>query len=225
MKKYAFIILILCVQFTSSTVKAQFSYKEGRPFEISINEGAFTVDELSPLEEMPLATFMSWPYHITGAAFVSLHKFVSKRVAFGVTAGLDNFTGDLSYGPPNSSNIGGYYNQIGGTTGVYKLKKYTIAAEFKFAYIKLRIFTFYGKLGAGYTFGEDEYTFFTNIQYADKFYGPNGFIPSNPYTVKVSHFNAQVSPLCFRVGNRIAFFGEIGYGYKGFGSIGLAVAM
>ncbi len=180
--------------------------------EIYISQGIVSTNELAGFGEGAISTYMSFPNSITGAVFLTYRKHLTKTFSLGVTAGLDNQQGDLSYGDEHHGSFGGY----SGTSGSYNRRDYTFAAEVQCAYMKMKGFAMYGCLGAGYTISRTKYTFFNGIYDPQYFYGDkNSLVPSNPYTADFSHFNADIMPLGLRFGNDLAFFLEFGFGYKG----------
>ncbi|MDI6844822.1 MAG: hypothetical protein QME28_01665 [Candidatus Saccharicenans sp.] len=85
----------------------------------------------------------------------------------------------------------------GNPVGTYTENYYTGALEIDFRYINRENFCLYSGLGAGVTVRKGEY------RYSDTEKS------SSAYPV------VQVTLLGFRLGNRIALFGEVGGGYKG----------
>lgn len=85
----------------------------------------------------------------------------------------------------------------GNPVGTYTENYYTGALEMDFRYINRENFCLYSGLGVGLTVRKGEYRYSETST------------SSNSYPV------VQVTLLGFRVGNKIALFGELGGGYKG----------
>ena len=169
----------------------------------------------------PLSGLMSFPYSISDALYGTYKRHFSDRNMFGCSFGIDNITGNTSYGNPKDGPFSGklniYYN-----TGVYKRKSYTIGFEYTHIYHKFQKHYTYAYIAAGLTYGIANYHFYQGIAFADMFYGPNGFVPSNPYTQHYNYFNGQITPIAISWGNDLAFFMEFGFGYKGIMNLGLS---
>ncbi|MFS4467506.1 hypothetical protein [Maribacter sp. 2210JD10-5] len=87
-------------------------------------------------------------------------------------------------------------------------KTYTAALEAEYYYISQTFIRLYSGLGAGYSFNKQEFT-------------------STDSTIKnqeekFNHFNFHVNALGIRVGNALAAFAEVGFGYKGIVNVGLS---
>lgn len=166
----------------------------------------------------PARSYRSFPYSISGAVFVTGRYHFSKKFGISAALGLDNQTGDLSFGNPKTTSWG-----ISGTTGLYKRKVYTIAFEASYSYYRKHNFETYGYIGAGYTSLRIDYNFRDNIAHQQYFYGtPSSMVPTNPYTADRSHVNFQVTPFGCRIGNEVAGYFELGVGYKGLVSAGIS---
>jgi hypothetical protein len=215
MKKLQMLLVGVAIFFAISKADGQ-SKPLFQPLEISISEGVVSSNQLCGIDEGPLIGYMSFPYKITGAAFASFYKYASPRISVGITLGLDNQKGDLSYGNPRVGSIAGRTGGgSDGISGVYNRKMFTVAAEFRYNYYIEDRCVLYCLAGIGYTTGNIDYSFFKDAKFQDQLYGPNGLVPSNPSAHKVGRINAQVTPFGIRRGGKLACFFEFGYGYKG----------
>lgn len=160
---------------------------------------------------------VSMPDGGTGALFITYKSFITRRFALGVTVGLDNETGNLTYADQRFTSSNDY-----GEIGRYRVHSYSLAIEPLLAYKRKHSYMFYGYLGIGITSYENKSTFKAGIHNPDRFYGPNGMVPTNPYTYREINFTGQITPIGFRFGRKIAAFIEIGFGYKGLISAGLS---
>ena len=160
----------------------------------------------------PLRGYVSFPSAMTGAAFITYRHFFTRKFALGFTAGLDNESGDLSYGNPEQTATG-----LDGISGHYVMHSFTIAPEALLAYFKKRSFMIYGYAGIGATFYDNKCTIYPNAPY-----GSPVPLPSNPYDYRVTNLNFQLTPFGMRFGDVVAGFFEIGLGYKGIFSGGLS---
>jgi len=155
--------------------------------------------------------YISQPNLTTGALFFTYRRIITKRFSLGLSVGIDNETGDLSYGNPEETG-----HQEEGVSGNYKVRSYTIAMEGSLTYFKRRYLKLYGYAGLGLTSYTDVYTIYPN---------PPSWVPvppTSPYTYSETHFNAQLTAFGIRMGRTIAGFIEIGYGYKGLFSTGIS---
>lgn len=201
---------MLCIT-APDIVHAQYThYNNNQPKndEFTLSEGIVTLEELKGWNGPGgVSGYVSMPATISGAVFFTYRHFFTRRFAAGLTCGLDNESGDLSYGnPEHGTNLTGY----DGVSGHYTVHSYTLALEGLFAYIKTPRFMFYGYAGAGATMFKETYLFYPNAPHPAPV-----TLPSNPYDYNRTYFNAQVSPLCIRFGGDIAGFIESGFGYKG----------
>ncbi len=222
MKNFSYTLLLAIVFILTSVVlRAQSGYKtQDLPVNsLSCGFGLITVDEVRGLSNGPLYDYMSFPGIVTTALFVNYHHYFSRRASIGVTLGLDNQNGELSYGNPE---WGAHIGNGGGTSGHYSRQYYTLAVEGKFAYLRHNRFSIYGLAGVGYTLGSVTYKFADDVTAPSYFYGPNGLVPTNPYKQNDSHINGQITPLGLRMGGQFAYFFELGMGYKGLMHMGIS---
>ena len=207
----AFLLICLVVP---DVLRAQYNYNHSYiapDNELYVSEGIVTLEQIRGWAgPAGMSGFVSMPSAMTGAAFITYRRSITHKLSLGFTAGLDNESGDLSYGNPEQNATG-----LEGTTGHYIVRSYTLATEALFAYIKKGRFMFYGYGGAGATIFKDNYT----LYYGN---GTPVTLPSNPYTYSHTYFNMQVSPIGIRFGGNIAGFVEMGFGYKGLISGGLS---
>jgi hypothetical protein len=201
--------LLLAVFFCAGQLRAQSPECQSNDFQLSV--GLPSADQIRGVfGNEPADGFRSTPSSFSSACFLTWRHYFASYVALGLTVGLDNQGGDLSYGRIDHGVF-----HIDGTTGHYKREAYTVAAELTFTYSRRGEIETYGYLGMGTTSLHVSYSFFPGIQHPEFFYGPDGMVPSNPYTANLSHGNWQITPIGFRSkGNFLVFF-EMGYGYKG----------
>lgn len=92
-----------------------------------------------------------------------------------------------------------------GRVGKLKSNYYTVAGEADYIHIRREGFTFYSTAGIG--------AIFYNQQYVKD--------ECTKDTADKVNFNFQISPVCVKYGDRLGFFGEIGFGYKGIFNFGM----
>ena len=224
MKLYRRLIVLLFIFLFIRPASAQLSNWGNNEFYVC--EGMFTLAQFEGVfgNTTNATDYMSFPYTISGAAFLTYRHYFDKKIAVGFTIGLDNQTGDLSYG---REGIGGYYyNTKGGNgeAGYYKREVYTGAIELLVNYRSEYKYKVYGYIGAGYTSTRVTFNYFNNISAQSYFYGtPGSMFLRNNTTVDFSHYSGQITPIGFRRGETIAAFIEFGFGYKGLISGGLSV--
>ncbi|WP_165042913.1 outer membrane beta-barrel protein [Dysgonomonas sp. ZJ709] len=90
-------------------------------------------------------------------------------------------------------------------SGELKSHYYTIAAEADYIYFRRENFTFYSTVGLGGTI------------YDQKYKMNDGGEDTKSHT----NLNFQLSPIGVKYGDRLGFFGEMGFGYKGLFNFGL----
>ncbi len=105
----------------------------------------------------------------------------------------------------NSAEIN--YNNV--PSGKSIVNYHTIAGELQYNYISKPFFRLYGIVGLGYT------------NYTEKYEPTAGTSEKN----SAGHFNFQVSPIGFKLGNTVGIYGEVGFGYKGLFNGGLYVRL
>ena len=206
--------LLLMLLLLPGIVHAQYNTRNiTNDNEIYLSEGIISGAEAHGWSGPPLlSSYISFPSAITGAVFLTYRHFFTRRFALGATIGLDDLSGDISYGNPEHSATG-----LDGVSGHYSVHAYTASVEALFAYVKTDGFMFYGYGGIGATSFDDKCTIFPNAPY-----GPPVPMPSNPYDYHVTDFNFQLTPVGIRFGGDIGGFFEMGIGYKGLFSGGLS---
>ena len=135
---------------------------------------------------------------------VSGKYFVTNHVAIGVSAGMQWVSGDI----------------IGVTSSTsFKETDIILAFEGTFIYIKSHDFEMYGLLGLGV----NPY----NRSTTENDYPPIPNYQPTTYTTQSASLKGtgQFTPLGFRFGDDIAAFVELGYGYKGIFSGGMAFTL
>jgi hypothetical protein len=187
--------------------------------EFSAGAGVLSYDQFAGLlgQQTMASGIISTPDKMTLASFLTYRHYFSKSVAIGVTMGVDNQSGELSYG---KEGINGVFGQ----SGRYNREVYTGAAELLLDYHSEYHYKTYGYLGAGFTSTRITFSFFDNIPHQERFYGTSSsaFLHKNT-TIDFSHYNFQVTPLGIRRGDAIAGFIEFGFGYKGMVHGGLSI--
>ena len=183
----------------------QDGYKTKGKDEFSLGLGAVSYSETTGWMGPPkLSGYISEPSLQTGALYFTYRHFLSDNFALGITGGIDNEDGYISYGNPK-----GHWG-FDGTSGHYELHTYTLALETIFVYRKTRQKMVYGLLGAGVTYFDDNCVIYDNAPL-----GAPVPLPSNPYDYRTAMFNFQITPLGIRWGDNIGGFFELGFGYKG----------
>lgn len=182
--------------------------------QVILSEGILSNYQFRGIFSGPLKAYMDFPDlfgGVTGALFVTGRSAVSNRFILGATVGLDNQSARLSYGGPHTSTYSYVYS-----SGNYKRRSYTVAAECLFVGERYRNSTFYSGIGIGYTYSSELYRFVDNVRYASMFYGPSGMVPTNPYKHTRSEVAWQATIVGVEEQTRSFCFGaEVGYGYKG----------
>jgi hypothetical protein len=154
---------------------------------------------------------MGLPNNLTGALFLTYRYFFNGNIAAGITAGIDNQRGPLTFGHPN-------YGGFGGPGGDYARHTQTLAGELLITYIGGEKSTLYGTVGAGYTHARLVKTYDTPT-WLD---GQTDLPPARQFNIDESGFNFHITMLGFRTRGRSAFFLETGIGYKGVLSAGFS---
>lgn len=153
--------------------------------------GNFTMDQFFNVKSKVLPdTYTRSDIKSKGAIFLSFTHPISGRISSGASIGANKITSDIVLN-----------NQV---VGILNRQLYTLAIESDFIYFKRPNFQLYAVAGYGYTFGNDEY--FTDSGESD-----SGFIGFMAF---------QVSPIAIKVGNKLALFTELGFGYKGIANFG-----
>jgi len=188
---------------------------------ITLTEGLVTPDELNGVT---YTSYMDIPFSFTGALFLSYRYFITDHFAIGLSAGTDNVKGNLTEGNPNFN--GGQ----DGTVGTYIRNTVTVAPELFLKYFQRGRVMIYGYAGMGYTFSRLEKAYNTQI-YASGYQNgvntntgqPAPYLSvENPVYTNEGHANGQLTPFGLRVGDKLAWCMELGYGYKGLINTGLS---
>ena len=143
---------------------------------------------------------------------------ISSAITAGMYSSNTTYTGGFNlwykYNLTRSIGLGGTFvyeharsdaYSDGTKTGEFNKNYYTLVAESSFRYLISGKFSLYGILGAGATL------------YDQKYKATNGSDSDNDLV----SFNFQISPIAIRYGDRLGFFIELGFGYKGIISAGL----
>ncbi len=203
-------LLLLC---STMHINAQVhdSVDHAGRFEFAITDGVLSHDQwrgISHREARAYSDLVDMPHTLSGAAFVTAHYYLANRLAVGVSLGLDNQRGRLSYGGPHSGNSGIY-----GDAGYYRRECYTAAVEAAYTYERWPDGAVYCLVGAGASFTHCEYGIYPTAQL-------NFYNRYKPVSRSVTYLVPQVTPIAFRAGRRLAVIAEIGYGYKGLVCLG-----
>jgi len=158
--------------------------------------GNFTIDQFLKTQSKVLPEGYSRSnIKSKGAIFISFMHLISERISIGGCVGSTKITSDVILN-----------NQV---VGILNRYLYTLAFESNLTYIKRHNFQLYAAAGIGYSLGKDEYSMDTG----KKDSGTVGFM--------VFH----LSPIAFKFGNRLAFFSELGFGYKGIANFGISYVL
>jgi len=136
--------------------------------------------------------------------FISGRYYMGKRIALGLTAGMETISGGTTQ-----------YGLIQGNAPyTYQVHYYTVAAEFTFIYKKTKYFQIYTTCGLG-----------GSLYRASGSYPQGASFPAsdNNNPTSGTFMNAYLSPFGFRAGKDIAVFMECGIGYKGLINGGISV--
>ena len=146
------------------------------------------------------------------------YKFKAyKRRYIGFTLTIEQ-----QYGDWNDNEIpgGNVFNLQTTVKGAFKRTCYTFGADFTYDYVSKGNYRQYLVAGMGMTYEHE------TDQYNPDFYnqgyinGMNTYGPMLQHNNK-THINGYFSPLGMSVGNRIRYFFELGFGYRGIINTGL----
>jgi hypothetical protein len=166
-------------------------YSQNLKNSTKVSYGNFTLDQFFNVDTKILSQdYSRYDLKSKGALFISFSHKISDFILSGASIGSNKITSDII--------------QNNQKTGILNRYLYTLAIEADFIYFRRQNFQLYAVVGYGYSAGKDEY-FLNNGESGDGFIGFMVF---------------QLTPLAIRVGNRIALFSELGFGYKGIASLG-----
>ena len=120
-----------------------------------IGDGLLSTDQVIGISRGPMIRYMDLPYSMSGALFISYRKHISPYSVLGIAGGIDNQTGELSYGDPKTSRYSYFL-----PSGTYKRQAYTMAVEYCVVYWHSKFRHYYSAISAGYTFSSAKYSFF-----------------------------------------------------------------
>ncbi len=195
MKKYVTIWMI-AVMILSAAISLNAQDKKNQ---FSIGYGVITVDEELDLIEGVLGDVISLGSYtfdnekMSGAVILTYNNAISKVVHIGGAVAYEQITKDVVV--------------AGDKKGELKRNFITLGIESKFAWLNRDFVQMYSSAGIGLTINKDEFT------------ETNG----NSNDDSQTHFNFQLSALGLRIGNTLAGYAEVGYGYKGILNFGLSV--
>jgi hypothetical protein len=131
-----------------------------------------------------------------GALMFGYKYFIKPNWSLGVNGGIDNADGII-------------LNVNDASIGDYERRSYTFSIESDYNYYNTKYFQIYCTAGVGFSNSSDKYIV---------------KVPGFEETIEESnnHFNFQITPVGFRLGNIIALNAEMGLGYKGIFSIGVS---
>lgn len=159
--------------------------------EISASYGMVTVDQVADFFEQILVSIFTLGHYNTenysysGAIFMTYRYGVSHRWDVGLSAGIDRVQADLMW----DDEIQGFF----------KKNHTTFAAETDIRWIKKSFVELYTGIGLGYTFTNNS---------AELLNGDSEI-------VNTGHVTGQLDILGIRLGKKIGFYTEFGFGYKG----------
>lgn len=191
-------ILMFCsivVFLFSHSLYAQREYDH----DITLGYGVVTTNQIFDVSTDVLASVVSLgAYTSSGSQYyggfsINYKNTLSKHWNAGITFSYDKVTKDVHSLKEKRGDLNRDY--------------YTIAGEVDFRYFKKEIFQMYSLAGLGYTFIRDRYMPIVEEK-IDK--GASGFM------------NFHVSLLGIRLGRELAFYTELGIGYKGILSFGVS---
>jgi len=133
----------------------------------------------------------------TGALFATYRFQIIKQLSVGLAVGYEREWSELTYSD--------YQLKKEVKAGDYSRAAVTIAPELQVLYKQMPMVSVYGGLGMGATLVTEKI---------------NGNIGTQTY--KGDYFAFQLTPIGVRVGRKLSGFTELGYGYKGAISMGLA---
>jgi hypothetical protein len=129
----------------------------------------------------------------SGGIFLAYSQFLNTRFRLGGTVGYEQIRQEVEV--------------QGIDRGTVSRRFVTLAAEIAYHYLLRDKFSLYSRLGLGYTFGKEVFNQTQNMP---------------TYDSGLNFPNAHLSLLGFRIGNRWAFFSEVGLGYRGIFQAGLS---
>jgi hypothetical protein len=142
--------------------------------------------------------------------FLNYKYRISPRTFIGMTV-----TYEEQYGDWLDNNVyGGAYNLYTTNKGQFVRNSFTTAVEMSTDYTERGMARFYFACGAGITYS------FATDQYLPDYYNQNyqngvNYLGPIRQSFTRNHFNGFISPLGFKVGRKLCYFVEAGFGYKG----------
>ncbi len=210
-----FIALVGLAPRTHAQDGSGFGFKE-----IYLSDGILTSNQILGMLGVfngPASSFVSFPSFFTGGQYLTVKFFKRNRVSLRIAGGFETATGQLSYG-----NEHGPFNGYDGVSGSYVRSVYTVAGEVAVRYISTPRFTFYGMGGIGASIENMTYNFNSGIPDQAYFYGySTSLVPTSHYSETHVYPNMQFSPVGLRFGGPLAFYLELGLGYRGLVSGGI----
>lgn len=175
-----------------------FSQREYK-HDVSMGYGAFTSNQILDIASDVLER-VGFPEGNTtsgeqyyGGFSINYRNSISEYINTGITFSYDKVTKDVL---SKELKVGDLNRDF-----------YTIAAEVDWRYFKREIFQIYSLAGIGYTFISDRYMPFRGEEVTK---GDSGIV------------NFHISVLGIRLGKELAFYSELGFGYKGIFSVGFS---
>lgn len=168
------------------------SFGQTRRHDLSVSYGLVTIDQLADIFEdillitITLGTFAKGDLDFSGAPFLTYHYSPRGRFGFGLAVGGYRTTGSL---------INNITDEV---VGDYKENNTVAALEIDYHWVMKRSFQLYSGAGFGLRFRKGTYNAYDSVE-------------TTNVTVPTFHVNV----LGFRVGQKVGFFGEAGFGYKG----------
>lgn len=187
---------------------------------VSAGTGIYGNNPLLPLKTVTNGELIAKPQH---AFNVGIRYFANKNFAIGLSGGYYSFKSSYEHVVSAGAPAAADYVQQYTTTAQYR-KIFCIAAEATVVYkhLKNNDMAIYGTVAIGVDH---------NIGY--DYYDRNDVYPNQPpmYTcgfgwspktnVDENKMTANISPIGIRGGNRLCWYGELGYGYKGILNVGV----
>ena len=203
------IILTIIIGFTLAANCYSQDADRVSPHEIYVGGGVLNDNQLLSMVGDFAATVVTLGQAVQADKYKILTPFVGYRYWFNERVGVGAlFAFDSNSVKALHSRGGG--SLADGEWRVHNRYFYTVAADLNWNYIYRPTFQLYGNVGLGGTL----------VRFSDnKTEHPDEQLKQFPY------FNMHLSPLGIRFGGQIGGFAEIGWGYKGFFTVGISAKL
>ena len=187
--------------------------------EFSVSYGSYTPDFLMDGYRPGRPTEFDYANKgLPGAVCVNYKFALAPRSFIGLTATIEQQHGDWLDNEIPGGNVFDLQTTV---KGAFIRTSYTLGADYTYDYLVAGIFREYLVVGLGVTWQNETDPYFPDFYNQGYYNGVNSYGPMRAQRIR-THLNGYFAPFGFKVGRRLCYFMELGFGYKGIINTGIS---